>query len=110
MAQSEALAVGDMNTNPHRQFPGNRPSSVLMLDALSPRTFGALVAMYEHSTAIQGWLLNVNSFDQFGVELGKTMAVSTLNAFATGGSGADETLTHPLMSWYLAQRKNISNE
>ena len=110
MAQSEALAIGEMNTNPHRQFLGNRPSSVLMLDALSPRTFGALVAMYEHSTAIQGWLLNVNSFDQFGVELGKTMAVSTLNAFTAGGSGADETLTHPLMSWYLAQRKNISNE
>ena len=110
IAQSEALAVGDANENPHRRFPGNRPSSVLMLDALSPRTFGALLAMYEHSTAIQGWLLEVNSFDQFGVELGKTMAISTLNSFGDGGNSSEETLTHPLASWYLAQQKNISGE
>jgi glucose-6-phosphate isomerase len=110
IAQSEALAVGDANENPHRRFPGNRPSSVLMLDALSPRTFGALLAMYEHSTAIQGWLLDVNSFDQFGVELGKTMAISTLNSFGDGGNSSEETLTHPLASWYLAQQKNISGE
>ena len=107
-AQSEALAVGDAHEDPHRRFPGNRPSSVIMLTSLTPRTLGALIAMYEHSTAIQGWLLGVNSFDQFGVELGKTMASTALRVIDDDSDEMQETLTHPLMSWYLAQRKNIS--
>lgn len=107
LAQSEALAVGDAHENPHRRFPGNRPSSVILLSSLTPRTLGALVSMYEHSTAIQGWLMGVNSFDQFGVELGKTMASQALQVIAGGSDDSPKTLTHPLMSWYLAQRKNI---
>lgn len=110
LAQSEALAAGDINSDPHRTFSGNRPSSVLMLNELSPRSLGVLLAMYEHSTAIQGWLLGVNSFDQFGVELGKTIAASVLTAIKDSRSESDLTMTHPLLDWYLEKKKNISTE
>ena len=105
IAQSEALAVGRMHSEPHRVFSGNRPSSVIVLDELSPRGLGSLIAMYEHSTVIQGWLMGINSFDQWGVELGKTMAVETAAAIASGVERNDETLTHPLLNWYLQFRK-----
>lgn len=104
-AQSEALALGGTHENFHKNFPGNRPSTVLMLDALTPQTFGALLSMYENSTAVQGWLMGVNSFDQWGVELGKNMAISASAAMKTGVPDESQTMTHPLMSWYLEQRK-----
>ncbi|CAB4594901.1 unannotated protein [freshwater metagenome] len=106
-AQSEALAVGSVQENSHKNFPGNRPSTVLMLDALTPHTFGALLSLYENSTAVQGWLMGVNSFDQWGVELGKTMATSASAAIDAGVPDASQTMTHPLMSWYLQQRKKL---
>lgn len=59
---------------PHKVFPGNRPSSTLVLETLSPATLGALVALYEHKTFVQGVIWGVNSFDQWGVELGKVLA------------------------------------
>jgi len=59
---------------PHRVFQGNRPSSMLVLPALDPASLGALIALYEHKTFVQGVLWNINSFDQWGVELGKTLA------------------------------------
>lgn len=59
---------------PFRAFPGNRPSSTLLYQRLTPYTLGSLFALYEHKTAILGYLYNVNSFDQWGVELGKTLA------------------------------------
>ena len=105
IAQSEALAVGRMHGEPHRVFSGNRPSSVIVLDELSPHGLGSLIAMYEHSAVIQGWLMGINSFDQWGVELGKTMAVETASAIASGVERNDETLTHPLLNWYLQFRK-----
>lgn len=105
IAQSEALAVGRMHDEPHRVFSGNRPSSVIVLDELSPYGLGSLIAMYEHSAVIQGWLMGINSFDQWGVELGKTMAVGTAAAIANGVVSDDETLTHPLLKWYLQIRK-----
>ena len=104
IAQSEALAVGRHHENPHRQFVGNRPSTVIMLDELNPKNFGALISMYEHSTALQGWLMGVNSFDQFGVELGKEMASTAAQAIARGSAGDAETLTHPLLQWFLGER------
>jgi len=58
----------------HRACPGNRPSSLVLLDRLDPARFGALLALYEHKTAALGWLWNVDSFDQWGVELGKLLA------------------------------------
>ncbi len=76
LAQAEALLRGDSEPeNPHRRFPGNRPSTTILLDALAPRAFGALLALYEHKTASLGWLLRINSFDQWGVELGKRVAL-----------------------------------
>ena len=59
---------------PHLVYPGNRPTSTILMDSLTPETFGALVALYEHRTATLGWLWNINSFDQWGVELGKERA------------------------------------
>ncbi|MEY3806195.1 MAG: 6-phosphogluconolactonase/glucose-6-phosphate isomerase [Actinomycetota bacterium] len=108
IAQSEALAAGSQGVSSHQDFPGNRPSSVLLLDELSPRCLGALVAMYEHSVAVQGWLLNVNSFDQFGVELGKDLAKKTAQSIAQGTPDESQTMTHPLMKWFLERRKNFS--
>ena len=76
LAQAEALLRGDpAAAAPHQRCPGNRPSTTIVLDALTPRTFGALLALYEHKTASLGWLLRINSFDQFGVELGKRIAL-----------------------------------
>jgi glucose-6-phosphate isomerase len=105
IAQSEALAAGRTHSEPHKAFEGNRPSSVLVLDELSPRRLGSLIAMYEHSTAIQGWLMGVNSFDQWGVELGKILAVDAAKAIASGMSGDEQTMTHPLLNWYVSIRK-----
>ena len=77
VAQSEALmcgTVGDTSLPPHRVFAGNRPSNMLLLQTLDPGSLGALIALYEHKTFVQGVLWNINSFDQWGVELGKTLA------------------------------------
>jgi glucose-6-phosphate isomerase len=59
---------------PHRTFPGNRPSNTILMDALTPSALGALVALYEHKVFVQGVLWDINSFDQWGVELGKVLA------------------------------------
>jgi glucose-6-phosphate isomerase len=59
---------------PHRTFPGNRPSNTILMDALTPSSLGALIALYEHKVFVQGVLWGINSFDQWGVELGKVMA------------------------------------
>jgi glucose-6-phosphate isomerase len=59
---------------PHRTFPGNRPSNTILMDALTPSTLGALIALYEHKVFVQGVLWGINSFDQWGVELGKVLA------------------------------------
>jgi glucose-6-phosphate isomerase len=84
-AQAEALAFGKTAEQvkaegtpdwlvPHRVFEGNRPSNVLMVDKLTPETLGKLVALYEHSVFTQGTIWNIDSFDQWGVELGKVLA------------------------------------
>ena len=105
IAQSEALAAGRTHSEPHKSFEGNRPSSVLVLDELSPRGLGSLIAMYEHSAVIQGWLMGINSFDQWGVELGKILAVDAAKAIASGVSQDEQTMTHPLLNWYMSIRK-----
>ena len=68
---------------PHKIFPGNRPSNTILMDALTPATLGALIALYEHKTFVQGVLWGVNSFDQWGVELGKVLA-KTIHAELIG--------------------------
>ncbi len=75
-AQGAALMTGRENKDLARNYPGDRPSSTILLDRLDARTLGALIAFYEHRTFVNGVLLGINSFDQFGVELGKEMAKS----------------------------------
>jgi glucose-6-phosphate isomerase len=79
-AQADALAFGtdDASLPPYRQYPGNRPSSMLLFEKLDARTLGRLIALYEHKVFAQGVIWNVNSFDQWGVELGKEMAKKIL--------------------------------
>ena len=79
-AQADALAHGtdDAKLPAHKQYPGNRPSSVLYFDKVSARNLGRLLALYEHKLFTQGVLWNINSFDQFGVELGKELATKLL--------------------------------
>ena len=75
----------------HRTFSGNRPSTTLMLDQLTPRSLGALIALYEHRVFVSGALWGINSFDQWGVELGKALCTDLLPRMASGGnlSGLD---------------------
>lgn len=79
-AQTEALAFGEPHPNPHRKMPGNRPSTLIGIDRLDPRALGALIALYEHKTVTQGALWGINSFDQFGVELGKRLCHALIPA------------------------------
>jgi glucose-6-phosphate isomerase len=73
-AQGAALMSGKASDDPHRSYPGDRPSTTLLLDRVDPATLGALLAFYEHRTFANAVLLGINPFDQFGVELGKQMA------------------------------------
>jgi glucose-6-phosphate isomerase len=82
LAQSEALMKGrtleEANGNPHRVFPGNRPSITLAYDQLTPRTLGRLIALYEHRVFVEAAIWDINAFDQWGVELGKELATNLL--------------------------------
>jgi glucose-6-phosphate isomerase len=74
----------------HRSFPGNRPSTTFVLEQLTPRSLGALIALYEHRVFTSGAVWGINSFDQWGVELGKALASALLPRFASGdGAGLD---------------------
>jgi glucose-6-phosphate isomerase len=84
LAQTLALASGEKNSNPNRNFVGNRPCSVLLADRLTPETMGELLAIYENKIAFQGFVWNINSFDQEGVQLGKTLANRLLDIIADG--------------------------
>jgi glucose-6-phosphate isomerase len=74
LAQALALATGRKDENPNRYFAGNRPSSILLADKLEPFTMGSLLALYEAKIVLQGFIWNINSFDQEGVQLGKVLA------------------------------------
>ena len=112
IAQSEALAFG-RNADavraegtpeelvPHRAFEGNRPSSTILAERLDPFTLGALVALYEHSVFVQGVIWNIDSFDQWGVELGKALAQRTS---AEIDSASEPTLDHDSSTNALIRR------
>jgi glucose-6-phosphate isomerase len=74
LAQAQALMLGKMDAGGHKHFTGNRPSTFLLLDELTPTTLGALIALQEHRVFVSGSLWGINSFDQWGVELGKVLA------------------------------------
>jgi glucose-6-phosphate isomerase len=73
-AQGAALMAGRESDDPHRSYPGNRPSTTILLERLDARTLGTLLAFYEHRTFANAVLMGINPFDQFGVELGKEIA------------------------------------
>ena len=87
----------------HRAFPGNRPSTTLVLDALTPRTLGALIALYEHRVFCSGALWGINSFDQWGVELGKALCNALLPRFASGATDGLDGSTAGLLTRLLAK-------
>ena len=74
LAQAQALMQGKADAGGHKHFPGNRPSTFLLLERLDPASLGALLALYEHRVFVSGSLWGINSFDQWGVELGKVLA------------------------------------
>lgn len=78
IAQSCSLMSGEPNDDIHKRYPGNKPSNTLLLDELSPHSLGMLIALYEHKVFVQGVIWEINSFDQWGVELGKRLTRSLL--------------------------------
>ena len=95
LAQASALMCGQdaPDGEPYRYYPGNKPSNTLLLDTLSPKNFGALIALYEHKVFVQGSIWNINSFDQWGVELGKKMANQLLASDNSGQAELDPSTT-----------------
>jgi glucose-6-phosphate isomerase len=82
----------------HRSFPGNRPSTTLVLESLTPHALGALIALYEHRVFTSGALWGINSFDQWGVELGKALANQLLPRFASGDANGLDASTAALLA------------
>ncbi len=99
LAQSEALMLGRQEApSPHRLFPGNRPSTTLMYRKLTPETFGRIVALYEHRVFVEGAIWGINSFDQWGVELGKELANAMLPLVQGGDVGEKDGSTSGLLT------------
>jgi glucose-6-phosphate isomerase len=103
-AQTEALAFGKTAEEPHRRFEGNRPSNTLLAERLTPGTLGALVALYEHSVFTQGAIWNIDSFDQWGVELGKVLAQRIFEELEEPRLEHDSS-TNALLRRYRKQRQ-----
>jgi len=92
---------------PHKVFPGDRPTNTILVERLTPATLGALIALYEHKVFVQGVIWNVNSFDQWGVELGKQLANRVLKSFEPGAAEAaseQDASTRGLVRRILSQR------
>lgn len=83
---------------PHKVFPGNRPSNTLLYPKLTPHMLGMLIALYEHKVLVQGTIWNVNSFDQWGVELGKKLAKDILPEVQNGPAGTHDSSTNGLLA------------
>ncbi len=96
LAPTEAFALGQQDDDPHRVYAGNRPSTLLLLDALTAESLGMLIALYEHSVYLQAVLWGINAFDQFGVELGKRVANRLLPALR-GEAEVDDPVTRALL-------------
>ena len=120
-AQAEALAFGRTAEEvaaegtpdwlvPHRTFPGNRPSNVLMAECLTPALLGALVALYEHCVFTQGAVWGINSFDQWGVELGKALAKRIVPELSGDSELAHDSSTNALIARYRASRAEVPSQ
>jgi glucose-6-phosphate isomerase len=104
-AQAQALAFGtdDSSLPPYRVMPGNRPSSVLLADQLTPHALGALVAAYEHKVMTLGTLWGIDSFDQWGVELGKKLAQQIIPELGSAGALSHDSSTNALIRRWRAR-------
>jgi glucose-6-phosphate isomerase len=100
-AQTEALAFGQDNPEPYRRFEGNRPTNTILAERLDPATLGKLVAIYEHSVFTQGVVWGIDSFDQWGVELGKVLAKTVADELE---SEDEPELTHDSSTNALIRR------
>ena len=103
-AQGEALAFGSDNDNPHRKFPGNRPTNTILAQRLDPRTLGSLIALYEHSVFTQGAIWGIDSFDQWGVELGKVLARRIAPELQSDADLEHDSSTNELIRRYRENR------
>jgi glucose-6-phosphate isomerase len=111
-AQGEALAFGQevraegvpAGQQPHRTFPGNRPSTTILADRLTPHVLGQLIALYEHIVFVQGCIWDINSFDQWGVELGKALANRITPELTSDAPPQHDSSTNALIEWYRARR------
>jgi glucose-6-phosphate isomerase len=121
-AQSEALAFGKTPDQvraegtppalvPHRVCEGNRPSNTILAERLDPQTLGALVALYEHAVFVQGVVWNIDSFDQWGVELGKQLAKTTAAEIASKDEPklAHDSSTNALIRRYRQLRDDATS-
>jgi glucose-6-phosphate isomerase len=89
----------------HKTFPGNRPTSSILVDKITPTTLGSLIAMYEHKIFVQGIVWNIFSFDQWGVELGKQLASQILPELeAPGTVSSHDSSTNGLINRYKSLR------
>ena len=111
-AQAKALAFGenqaDKNNSAiaeHRKMSGNRPSTTLLAKSLTPRTLGALIAMYEHRVFVHGIIAQINSFDQWGVELGKTLSVEINQQINQNTAAVNDASTKSLIDKYRQMRR-----
>jgi glucose-6-phosphate isomerase len=114
-AQTEALAFGKTAEEvkaegtpdwlvPHRVFEGNRPTNTILMEELTPEALGKLVALYEHSVFTQGAIWQIDSFDQWGVELGKVLAKRIIGELEGPASGKHDSSTNTLIARYKKQR------
>jgi glucose-6-phosphate isomerase len=97
IAQAQALMLGQADEGGHQHFPGNRPSTFLLLDELTPTSLGALIALQEHRVFVSGSVWGINSFDQFGVELGKVLAQDIHARMASGNVAGLDASTAGLL-------------
>ena len=107
LAQGEALMQGETNPDePHRHFDGNRPSTTILYDRLDPYTLGMLLALYEHKTFVEAAIWGINPFDQWGVELGKTLAGRIATELAgEEPPGSHDSSTEQLMGRYRSVQR-----
>jgi glucose-6-phosphate isomerase len=106
LAQAQALAVGRPSTGePHRHFGGDRPSTLILAERLTPSVLGQLIALHEHIVFVQGVVWGVDSFDQWGVELGKELSGRiTPDLVGSGPLDAHDPATRAAIEWYRAHR------
>lgn len=102
-AQSIGLATGKKSDNPNKEFLGNRPNRVLLARQCDPYTIGSILSYFEHKVAFQGFIWDINSFDQEGVQLGKVLANKIIDQFQKKGGGEEFEKEFPLGACFIKQ-------